>query len=343
MKKLGFLKFPTAGANTFVVFVLLIVAFLLFIILAGLIREYLKEKKLRISFFKEALEKGLSDEEATIIWTYSRKFGRDPFLALEFKAPFEKIVDLYLKTDPEPKEEIVQDMRMKLGFDYIPYFIPLTSTKDIELFQVGRLYLANKKHYEVTLFDKDERYMYWALIDPVPANYELSGIDAKISFIRKGDGIYTFKERIEDTSYQSGRLIIHIPHTFELTRYQRREFPRVEVELSAAVGIFNKDEEKTKWISGEIVDISAGGAKICIPLSELEVELSPMTEINLKFKLNNHLFNLKATIVNVYPRRHTTCYGVKFEDISPEEQKIIHDFVKQEQQRLAQLAIRNKW
>ncbi|TCK03868.1 flagellar brake protein [Phorcysia thermohydrogeniphila] len=342
MQKLSFLKFPTAGANTLLIFVLLIVAFLLFIMLAGLIREYLKEKKLRISFFKEASEKGLTEEEATTLWTYSRKFGRDPFLALEFKAPFERVVDFYLKNAPNPKEELVQDMRMKLGFDYIPYFVPLTSTKDIELFQTAKLYISDKRRYEIALFDKDERYMYWTLLEPVAGGKELVGVEAKITFIRKGDGIYTFKEVIEKTSYENGKLILHMPHTFELTRYQRREYARVEVELAASVGIYDRKEGKTKWVSGEIVDISAGGAKVCIPLTELDTELSGMTEIILRFELNGHHFNQKATVVNVYPRRHTTCYGVKFEQIMPEEQKIIHDFVKREQQRLAQLAIRNK-
>ena len=340
MQKLSFLKFPTAGISTLLAFILFIVAFLLFLALAGFIREYLKEKKLRLSFFKEASEKGLTEEEATILWTYSRKFGRDPFLSLEFKAPFERVADFYLKNAPNPKEELIQDMRMKLGFDYVPYFVPLTSTKDIELFQTAKLNLTDRKRYEIALFDKDERFMYWTLLESPSIKHDLTGIEVKISFIRKGDGIYTFKETIRKTTKEGEKLILHIPHTFELTRYQRREYPRVEVELPVSVGIYDKKTGKINWISGEIVDISAGGAKICIPVTESKTDLSGTTDITLRFKLNGHEFNLKAIVVNTYRRLHTTCYGVKFENIMPEDQKVIHDFVKREQQRIAQLVIK---
>ncbi len=341
MGNLSFLRFPTAGTETFVVFILFVLSFILFIILVGLIRGYLREKHLKDSFFKEALEKGLSEEEALILWTYSRKLGRDPFLTLEFKAPFEKVVDLYLNSESGANEDLVQDMRAKLGFDYVPYFVPLTSTKDIELFQTAKLYLPDKTKHEVALFDKDERYMYWALVENVPG-INLSNTKVTISFIRRGDGIYTFEAPVEDTYVDNGKFILQLPHTFELTRYQRREFARVEVELPVSVGIFNRKENKINWVKGEIVDISAGGAKVCIPLSELNIELSPTMDLILSFDLAGRRFRVKSTIVNVYPRKHTNCYGVKFESLKPEEQKYIHDFVKKEQQRLAQLYLKNK-
>jgi c-di-GMP-binding flagellar brake protein YcgR len=311
MRDLSFLKFPAAGSNTVLLFILILLIFILFFILAGLLKEYLKRKNLKSSFFKEALERGLSEKEAQILWEYSLKLGRDPFLTLEFKAPFEKVVDLYLKEDPSPDEKIIQDMRIKLGFDYVPYFVPLVSTKDIELFQPAKLYLPDKSRYDVALFDKDERFMYWAIIEG-SAPKELLGQRVTVSFVRKGDGIYKFESVVERTFVDNGKLILQMPHTFELTRYQRREYARIEVELPATVGIYNKVADRVDWVSGEIVDISAGGAKVCISLQDLATELQPSTELILKFELDGRRFTLKASVVNVYPRRHTTCYGVKF-------------------------------
>lgn len=341
MRSLSFLKFPAAQGNTIILFVLILTVFILFFILIGLIREYLRKKRLKNSFFKEALERGLTEEEAKILWEYSLKLGRDPFLALEFKAPFEKVVDLYLREDPRADEKLVQDMRMKLGFDYVPYFVPLVSTKDIELFQPAKLYIPDKGKYEIALFDKDERYMYWAVIDDRRPP-DIVGQKVTVSFVRKGDGIYKFESVVEKIFFDNGKMIIQLPHTFELTRYQRREYARVEVEIPATVGIYNKAEDRIEWINGEIVDISAGGAKVCISLQDYPKELSPASEIILRFTLAGRRFTLKASIVNVYPRRHTTCYGVKFEDIKPEDQKAIHDFVKKEQKKLAQLALKNR-
>lgn len=339
MRDLSFLKLPQAGTNTAIVFLLILATFVTFFIFLGLLREFLRKKKLKNYFFKEAYDRGLTEIEAQILWEYSIKLGRDPFLTLEFKAPFEKVVDLYLTTDPNPSEKLVQDMRIKLGFDYVPYFVPLVSTKDIELFQPAKLYTESRESFEIALFDKDERFMYWAVIDKksIP---RIKGQKATISFIRKGDGIYKFEEIVEDMFTENGKTILKIPHTFELTRYQRREYSRIEVEIPAQVGIIINDE--IKWLSGEIVDISAGGAKVCISLSETQMEIQPMTEIILKFELAGRHFNLKANIVNIYPRRHTTCYGVKFEDIKPDDQKFIYDFVKKEQQKLAQLMVKNR-
>ncbi|MEO2068770.1 MAG: PilZ domain-containing protein [Desulfurobacteriaceae bacterium] len=341
MDRINFFKLPTADSSTVFLFLFITIAFIIFLTFAGRIKEYLKEKQLRESFFKEAKERGLTREEAQILWFYSKKLGRDPFLALEFKAPFEKVINLYLKLNPNAKEEMIQDMRMKLGFDHVPYFVPLTSTKDIDLFQPAKLQVGDDLKVDVVLFDKDERYMYWALIKgSLPDSIVNQKVN--ISFIRKGDGIYKLEGTVVKTFTDNGRLILQIPHTFELSRYQRREYARVEVELPCDIGILDKKENKIKWLKGKIVDISAGGVKICIPLSELKEELVPMTEINLRFSLEDKSFNLKSIIVNVQPHRKSNCYGVKFEKINPDEQKFIHNFVKKEQQRLAQLAMKNR-
>ncbi|WP_148223781.1 flagellar brake protein [Desulfurobacterium thermolithotrophum] len=341
MNRIDFLKLPSADIMTVTVFVLIIVLIVLFFLLAGIIKEYLREKNLRISFFKEALERSLTKEEAAVLWNFSKKMGRDPFLSLEFKAPFEKVVDLYIKTDPNAKEEIIQDMRTKLGFDFVPYFVPLTSTKDIELFQPGKLYVDNLS-FDVALFDKDERFMYWAIIEEIPSNLSLIEKKVKISFIRKNDGIYALEGTVKETYIDNGKLVLKIPHTFELTRYQRREYARVEVEIDGLLGIYDKREDKIIWYKGKIVDISAGGLKLCIPISELKEEITPMTEVVVKFQLSGKDFPIRSVVVNVYPKRYSTCYGIKFEKIKPEDQEFIHDFVKKEQQKLAQLAVKNK-
>ncbi len=339
MSRLGLLKFPEPTATTVFAFILLLVSFVLTLILLGFLRSYIKAKKMKGYFFREALERGLTEEETGILWDYSLRLGRDPFLTLEFKAPFEKVVDLYLKTDLNPKEKLVQEMRVKLGFDYVPYFVPLVSTKDIELFQPARLYTSEGESFDVSLFDKDERFMYWAVVDerrvPNP-----KGEKVTISFVRKGDGIYKVEEEVVDTFKEEGKQVLKLPHTFELTRYQRREHARVEVEISAKVGIVS--EGNVQWIDASIVDISAGGAKVCISEEVQSEQLKELGEILLKFSIEGKDFEIPSKVVNVYSHRKLNCYGVKFEDIKSDEQKVIYDFVKKEQQRLAQLTLRSR-
>jgi len=335
----SFLRFPEPTVTTALTFVLLLVSFVLVLVLLGFLRSYIRMKRLKEYFFREALDRGLTEEETGILWDYSLKLGRDPFLTLEFKAPFEKVVDLYLRTDPNPKEELIQEMRMKLGFDYVPYFVPLVSTKDIELFQPARLYTPEGGGFDVSLFDKDERFMYWAVVDErrVP---NLKGERITISFIRKGDGIYKVEEEVVNAFKEGGRQVLKIPHTFELTRYQRREHARVEVEIPVQVGMAS--ENGLQWIDASIVDISADGAKVCISKETWNERLEETSKIFLKFSIEGSDFEIRSRIVNVYPRRKLNCYGVKFEDIKSDEQKVIYDFVKKERQKLVQLTLKSR-
>jgi c-di-GMP-binding flagellar brake protein YcgR len=109
-----------------------------------------------------------------------------------------------------------------------------------------------------------------------------------------------------------------------------------QVELPVEVGVPIKDG--LTWIKGELVDISAGGAKVCISLEDYPNEIKPLTKLELKFKLENRNFHVVSEVVNIYSYRYSTCYGVKFENLTPEEQKFIQDFVKREQQKLAELS-----
>ncbi len=339
MGKFKILKFPSATTTSILIFIFSFLSFILFLFLVAVVKQYIKQKKLKSLFFKEAFEVGLSPEQANILWVYSERFGRDPFLTLEFKAPFEKVVDLYMNTDPDPKEELVSEMRTKLGFDVLPYFVPLTSTKDIEIFQTAKLYLPNNVSFDVALFEKDERFMYWAIVDMKPAVSLKQGEKVKISFIRKNDAVYSFEGQIIDTYYDNNKLILKIPHSFELSRYQRREHTRVEAEIKAELGIFDKTTGEIKWHSANIVDISVGGVKVC-PDFGTSLNLNPMDELIVEFELKGREFSIRSVVVNVYKRKTSTCYGIRFEKIKEVEQKIIFDFVKEQQQKLAAIVLR---
>jgi len=322
MNSLSILKFPSAEPASLASLAFGISALALLIVLGYLLLKYFKAKKAEKRFFEEASYRGLTGKEAGILWDYSLALGRDPFLSLEFKAPFEKVVDLYLSKAAAVNDPLVQEMRVKLGFDYVPYFVSLVTTKDLDLLQSARLYLPRGEALELVLTDKDERYMYWSVVgSSVPKG--LVGSRATVSFVRKGDGIYKFEGLIEEVQ-EGEQPVIKMPHTFRLTRYQRREYARIAVEVPVEVGL--ERDGSVVWLKGEVVDVSAGGAKVCLP-QELP-ELSPGTTVLLKFKLLDRDFSLKATVVNVYPRKHAVCYGVKFEDLRLEERKFLNDFVK---------------
>ncbi|MBX0311938.1 MAG: PilZ domain-containing protein [Sulfurihydrogenibium sp.] len=325
------------NAIVFLLFLILII--ILAVLFLNNLSKKLKAKYQYSEFVKYAKEKELSDEQISILWNYSKKMGRDPFLALEFKSPFEKVIDLYIKDNPNFDENLIKGMREKLGFDVIPSFVPITVTKDIDLFQEGRIKLEDGRSFNVILYDKDELYMYWAITDKNIPNLNV-GDRVKISFTRKSDGAYIIEGQIEDILKESGTVILKIPHTFEILRTQRREYPRVDTDIEAVLGkkIKEDDKEIIKWYIGRILDISPSGARFCVNIEEKNIlNLRIGDEIILTFTLEEKDFQLTGEVVNIYEKQKIICYGIKFKEIKESVQKDIFSYVRKEQQKMLNL------
>ena len=330
-----------AATDTEITDILIIVFVILFLIVIFLFilnfRKALKAKFLKKLFMKTIKEKGLPEKAGEILWKYSTKLGRDPFLTLEVKASFEKVIDLYVEENPNYDEELIQDIRKKLGFDFVPSFIPLSSTKDIDIFQSGRLTFQNKT-FNTSLYDKDEKYMYWLLID-VSNPPDIKGKTVKIQFLRRDDAIYIMEGQVVDVIREGNKTILKIPHHSELKRIQRRQHARIEVDMPVSVGKISEKGTEVKWLEGNAKDISAGGMRICIPASHrIKFNLSIGTEIWLNFTLDGKDFQLKGVVVNISERKTTICYGIKFVNIKDKEESHIINFVKKKQQKMRNLA-----
>ena len=316
---------------------IIIVSFLLIfiILLAGgfLLQRYLKLKNAKLFFVKFAKNKGLNDKEIEVLWSYAIKMERDPMLVLEFKAPFEKVVDLYIKTDPAPDEALIQDIRKKLDFIIQSPYVPLITTKDIEVFQNGRMIFSNNKAINVALYDKDERYMYWLAVDNDFPNEIVVGETVKVVFVRNEDGIYTVTLPIVEIIKEDGKTLIKLPHTFELHRTQRREYPRIKIDKDIRV----KVEEKVEF-PAKLIDISAGGGHFCFDKSnEVYKKLRFGDEITLKVKLiDNELpLTLKILEKDVKPKR--VCIRGLFVNLDEYAKEQIMDYVQRELLKKAQL------
>ncbi|WP_457626171.1 flagellar brake protein [Persephonella sp.] len=334
-----------AATDTEITELLIVIFVILFFILTFLVilnfRKALKLKFLRKLFMKTIKERGLSEIEGEILWKYSNKLGRDPFLTLEIKASFEKVIDLYVQEDPNYDEKMIQNIRKKLGFDYIPSFIPLTTTKDIELFQRGRITIDSRV-YDASLFDKDEKYMYWALFD-ISSLPEIKGKKVKIQFLRRDDAIYLLEGEVVDTFSEKGRLILKIPHHSEMKRVQRRQYARIEVDFPVSIKKISDKGIEDKWITLDAKDISGGGIKVCTGLSSRERLNMPVgTELWLSFRLDGKQMNFKGVVVNISERKTTVCYGIKFTNITSKDETHIINYVKREQQKLRKL-VKNRF
>ncbi len=324
--------------------ILVVIFFILIAILVAIIiflyGKNIKENfKLKL-FKKYAKEKELNDKQISILWNYSKFLNRDPFLTLEFKAPFEKVINEYINTDKNFDESLIKDLRRKLGFDNVPDMMPLVVTKDIDLFQTGNLITPDNSTYEIALFEKDERFMYWIVMKDYEYINVSKGEVVKIAFTRKNDAVYNVHVPVLDIIKEEDKTLLKFPHTFDLVRIQRREFPRIKVNLDGFIRRIDYDKDIVKnkilkWHYVRIENISAGGVRICIP-QEKRVQLNIYTghKVELKFELNSREIKVSGTVVNIHEKKKEICYGIKFENVPKEIFEFISQFVQKEHQKL---------
>ncbi len=310
----------------------------LIIFLTVKIKEYLHERYRKRLFIDSALSLGLTEKEAEILWEYAQEIERDPFLVLEYKAPFEKVVQRYIEENPDFDETLIRSMRHKLEFDEVPEGLPLISTKDIELFQTGNLIAGKGKIFPVALYDKDEKYTYWYLIDLKPPFPFKKGDKVRIRFLRTNDGMYTFEGTVEDIIEEDGKYIVKIPHTFKLERIQRRKEVRVKINKPVEVKYRDKNS-KEHTIYTKLVDISAQGAKFCIRKSEAkEYNLKIAMDLTLSFELEGERIVAEAVLKNITEEGDNECYGVQFQNLDKNAQNTILKFIQKEQHRMLKKA-----
>ncbi|NPA52511.1 MAG: PilZ domain-containing protein [Aquificae bacterium] len=298
------------------------------------IKEFINHRYLKRLFFIYAQDLGLTKEEAQLLWNYSKKLKRDPFLVLEFKAPFEKVIDLYIKENPNFDEKLIRRIRRKLGFDKIPPYVPLISTKDIDIYQTGNLISPNKQIYPVALYDKDELFTYWWVIDKKPPfDFEV-GSKVKIRFIRKDDAIYSFEETIQDIIHEDGKYIVKLPHTFKLESINRREEFRLREHIPIILELETKEGKKVK-INTETTDISIEGFGFCLPILEArDKKLSVETKIKAQLKIDNRTIKGEAVIKNVREVGKKLCFGAKFDQIDKEDKEFLKTFISEKQKEI---------
>ncbi|RUM48574.1 MAG: PilZ domain-containing protein [Hydrogenothermus sp.] len=316
--------------------ILLVVFIFSFIALALTLGNYIKKvlsiKRQKAHFIKTVVDLGLKEKEGEILWEYSKKLDRDPYLSLEVKATFEKVIDEYIKENPNFDENMIRDMRRALGFDSIPPFMPLVSTKDIEIFQNGTL-LFEGKSYPVALTDKDELYMYWSILEGNPTVKE--GQTVKITFLRQEDAVYVFEGEIIETFIDMGRKVIKIPHTFNLVRNQRRKDIRIKAELPVNIKLI---DENGNIVSFEALteNISTSGFKFCLSKADEEFvqKLSINQEIETYIKISEETINVKGIIRNIQNRDSKICFGVEFKEIDKKDEAFLGQFIQDKQMEL---------
>ncbi len=290
-------------------------------------------REIQSSFYSRGFSLGLSREEIDLLWKYAKKFPYDPQMIYENKSLFEKMVNRIVHQNISGVR-LIPSIRAKLRFDTVPWFIPLSTTRDIDLYQTGSL-IVDGTYVDSAVWDKTETELHIAVLGPLPRPVRI-GEEVGFHFVREGEGRYSFTTRVIDKYTEADRLVLVLEHTGDLKRVQLRESLRWKVGVPVEFAIVDKLEEQEgqiqEFVVGKIEDISTKGARICT-----EELLSPKEGmfVLMRFSIGSHNFdNLLGEVVNVRNFQSQVCMGVKFFKLSRQEERIIDRFIMDQQRKL---------
>ncbi|MGC8649783.1 MAG: flagellar brake protein [Hydrogenobaculum sp.] len=324
--------------NIIIVLLMLLTVIFLFFLVPYLIVEIKKRNKIKEEFFKKAKEYGLTDLEAELLWRYSSDYRWNIALVFNNKKVFEIVASKILNNDTS-FADIINQIRHKLGFDHVPWFLPISTTKDIELYQSGKI-LFNERQYDAVVWDKDEKYIYLALYNINKSPIKIGDV-ITFSFITQDYVQTSFSSKVVGISEDSGRILYKVEHSDKVVRVPIRDAVRIELSLKAYIYIPTAEElevyekeqilpepEEDKFIEGVIKDLSIGGTRFCTSVS-----LSDLQKVFVKFRIYDKDLIIFGTIRNKFDAVDHFCYGIKFENITKEQEEDIRSYII-EQQRL---------
>ncbi len=292
-----------------------------------------RAKEIERAFFARGRSLGLTDEEIRILWKYAKDFPYDPQMVYENKPVFEKVVSKITRKDIG-EVHLVPQIRAKLRFDTVPWFIPLTSTRDMDLYQTGKL-VIDGTYVDAAVWDKTETELHIVILQAAPRTVRV-GERVKFHFIRENEGRYSFETVVKDKYIEGDRVVLVLEHTDNLSRVQLRESLRwkvnIPVDFAVVRDITDESFQEATFTRGVIDDISTKGVRIC---SE-EIQKPPEgSYVIMNFSVDDYNFeNLLGQVANVREHKTRVCMGVKFLKISRQEEKVIDSFILGEQRKL---------
>lgn len=210
------------------------------------------------------------------------------------------------------------ELRKKVEFDLPKYKLGVKSSRKLMKGQVLRLTLPGAGPFASKIIENLVRYM--AIEYPrgprLPDGFTWKAQKIGVYFWRAGDAGYFFQTRVIDDFSDRKYPILHVAHSDNLVRTQKRQDVRVETDLQAelfplrSVTDANEAVETARGLRCRVVDLSEGGfalliggkAKVGLPvkaqfsLGETPVVMSGVVKgVNYDQKKNRSLLHVQAS------------------------------------------------
>ena len=292
------------------------------------------------SFLETAQSLGLTKEESNLLWSCAKKMPYDPNKFLSSKPVFERCVSFLVRIDPS-KIESINSVRKKLHFDYVPWFLPLTTTRELDLYQTGFLTYGNHV-YDAAVWDKNEMYLHIAILDATVSTNIKAGDRIKFSFLREDEGRYYFDTDVKEVYSDANRTVVVVKHLDKLNKIQLREHIRWRINIPAKIYTPIEEDlglldvslsiEQLEPLLGSIEDISVGGVRFCAKY--IPEEIKEEKKIIVEFDLEGRHLEFVGVVRSRRSLTDRICLGIKFENITDDEANYINKFILEKQREM---------
>jgi c-di-GMP-binding flagellar brake protein YcgR len=313
-----------------------VVSVVILVVLPYAISRYLASKSAKKEFEVIGKQMELNEEEIALLYKCASTL-EDPNKVFHSKYVFEKCAGKLVKESSD-NIPIVVSIRKKLKFEHLPWFMPLATTRDIELYQTGFVSYKGKS-YGAAVWEKTEQDLKIAILDRT-SEFPQPGDRVKFSFLREDDGRYYFEVEVLNTYLEGGKVILVVPHTEKLGKVQLRESIRWKVSIPTRVFFFNRKVQAEElsfieelpdesFLEGTIENMSTGGVRVCF---KRFVSAKEGDSLLLEFEWKGEAFkNILAEIRYIMGSTDRTCFGLKFLNLKKGYEDTIRKFITEEQ------------
>jgi hypothetical protein len=213
-----------------------------------------------------AVEAGLENPTA-LFWSIKQLDRSIKGIIIKYRARDEE-------SNPEYNNLLTKlfDLRKRVEFDLPKYKMGIKSSRKLGKGQRIRISLPGLGPFTAMVVENLPRYMACSYPQgpKLPEGFSWKNQKIGIYFWRPEDAGYHFQTKVLDDFFEKQYPIVHILHSDNLIRSQKRQSVRVETDLAAelyplrSIDDASEDAEHARGLRSRIVDLSEGGAAILI-------------------------------------------------------------------------------
>ena len=201
------------------------------------------------------------------------------------------------------------DFRRRVELNLPKYKLGLKSSRKIAAHQRIKINLPGAGNYSASVVENLRKYLAISYPEgPVlPEGFDWKGQPVSVFFWRGDDAGYVFESTVLEDYSEKNYSILHISHSDNLVRSQKRSSVRVDLNKPAylyllkSIADANDREEKTAGLRCRILDVSEGGAALMIG-GKAKVGIA----IKLQFNLASYKIRMCGIVrgVNFNPKKN---------------------------------------